>query len=67
MGQMEYRVENWDIMQHWMGAFNDHTLRGVLYFEGHIEEERLWGAVKRSFGTLPQLACGFFEGRGRPR
>ncbi len=58
---MKYRAEVYDILQYFHRAVFEPSLRCVIGFTGHIDEQALTRAVTRSSDTIPMIRCCFEE------
>lgn len=59
MDKKRYTAELFDQMQFFFQEYNDHQVRGVLYFDGRIDADILKKAALLSIKQVPILGCRF--------
>jgi NRPS condensation-like uncharacterized protein len=61
-----FRAEIWDQMQFFFREYNDHQLRGAIFFQGCLDRAALKKAIFLSMAIVPLLGSRFVSRRFRP-
>lgn len=63
---MRHYAEIWDQMQYFFKEYNDHQVRGVIYFDGLLDRELIKRAIILSLDIVPILKSCFVIDRSHP-